>query len=278
MVTFDAMKPRQPYFVISSEQFYHECYFRQGISHFYSYTAKEDSDDIIAVPDGCIDLIFEYGDNEMRATACGTVLEHQTTGFRKDKSYFGVRFMQGVQPQMLDASLKELIGKQVDIRQIMRSDELLERMEQQKTFEGRMHAFLNAYTTARSEVEPTAAHRLVQAVRHMICDNGGEMQMKNVEQVTGYTTRYIHKTFSAELGFGPKTLCRIVRFQRTIARLNCMDSGKLTNIAADTGYYDQSQFIRDFKQFADITPRQYVRMMQLKEYKQHAVQTNLLHS
>ena len=40
----------------------------------------------------------------------------------------------------------------------------------------------------------------------------------------------------------------------------------MTEAAVNLGYYDQSQFIRDFKKYAGITPKQYLKRIELTAY------------
>lgn len=57
------------------------------------------------------------------------------------------------------------------------------------------------------------------------------------------------------VGMNPKEYGRIVRFQRAL-RMMQLGSRDYTGIAYATGYADQSHFIREFRQFSGITPKQ----------------------
>ena len=103
------------------------------------------NEEISAVPDGCIDLVFEYGGGIMNARACGTVLACQKTMFQFGHTYFGVRFLPGVRPCILDVSPRELVSCEADLSEITTCRDFLERMEEQTTFEGCVHTFLEEY-------------------------------------------------------------------------------------------------------------------------------------
>ena len=66
----ESMKLIQPYFVIHTDYYYKAICARYGILHFYRWT-MQGKEEISAVPDGCIDLVFEYGGGIMNARACG---------------------------------------------------------------------------------------------------------------------------------------------------------------------------------------------------------------
>ena len=60
------MRPIQPYFALSSDKYYKRNLQQNGIAHFYSYTVDyADENKTIEIPDGCIDLMFDYGDGTL---------------------------------------------------------------------------------------------------------------------------------------------------------------------------------------------------------------------
>jgi AraC-like DNA-binding protein len=82
----------------------------------------------------------------------------------------------------------------------------------------------------------------------------------NVSAVTGMTglsaKRFIER-FKATVGVAPKHYCRILRFQRALARAENGHRVEWTRIAVDCGYFDQAHFIHDFRSFAGLTPTGY---------------------
>ena len=67
--------------------------------------------------------------------------------------------------------------------------------------------------------------------------------------------RQFERLFRECVGMNPKEYGRIVRFQRAL-RMMQLGSRDYTGIAYATGYADQSHFIREFRQFSGITPKQ----------------------
>ena len=107
----------------------------------------------------------------------------------------------------------------------------------------------------------------------------GLIEIASLEDITGYTTRYINRVFMAEMGFSPKIFCKILQFQHAVEFLNYgslawsygkMDDNlptKMADIATFLGYYDQPQFIRDFKKYAGITPKKYLDLVSDGNYR-----------
>lgn len=67
--------------------------------------------------------------------------------------------------------------------------------------------------------------------------------------------KQFERLFRQYVGMNPKEYGRIVRFQRAL-RMMQLGSSNYVNITYANGYADQSHFIRDFRQFSGLTPKQ----------------------
>ncbi|MBO5523789.1 MAG: AraC family transcriptional regulator [Roseburia sp.] len=150
-------------------------------------------------------------------------------------------------------------------------------MEAETDFYQRIRVFLDAYTKAEKKREkPYGKKELVLSVKQMVYESDGKIKISELEEKTGYTVRYINKVFMEEMGFSPKTFCKIIQFQRALEFLNYGAPDKMTDAAVALGYYDQSQFIRDFKKYAGMTPKAYFRLVESKHYKTKVKETRFL--
>lgn len=70
------------------------------------------------------------------------------------------------------------------------------------------------------------------------------------------SVRQFERNFKEFAGFSPKLYARIIRFQSAIGKYNNKQI-RLTDIAYECGYYDQSHFIHDFKEFSGYHPKVY---------------------
>ena len=73
----------------------------------------------------------------------------------------------------------------------------------------------------------------------------------------GITPRYLHKLVYQHTGLSPISFNKIMRFQYSL-QLICKKDRSFTSIAHESGYFDQSHFIKDFKLFTGITPSAYM--------------------
>ena len=92
----------------------------------------------------------------------------------------------------------------------------------------------------------------------LILSAGGRLSIDTLTQWIGIGSRRLDRTFNREVGFSPKTLCRIVRFQRAVKMLERGPNGpEWARIAIECGYYDQSHFIKEFKACSGKEPTSY---------------------
>lgn len=269
----DRLRPTQPYFVFDTLDFYQEIYLKQGISHFYSYHIVENKP-LRTVPDGCIDLFFEYEKGHMQGYVCGTPLVYTCEECKGKEEVFGIRFMPGVQPELIGCTMKELLGKKIPIESVLRGDSCwLTKLEEESDFYQRIRIFIEAYTKAEKQrKKPFGKQEMVQSIKQMVYGSDGKIRVSEMQEKTGYSVRYINKAFIEEMGFSPKTFCKIIQFQRALEFLNYGAPDKMTDAAVFLGYYDQPQFIHDFSRYAGITPKKYLNLVEEQHYKNRIIQ------
>ena len=75
----DKLRPTQPFLVLETQDFKQEIYLNQGISHFYTFRLEK-TKEITTVPDSCVDMLFEYGENGMNAYAICSPIRCRVAG------------------------------------------------------------------------------------------------------------------------------------------------------------------------------------------------------
>jgi AraC-like DNA-binding protein len=74
----------------------------------------------------------------------------------------------------------------------------------------------------------------------------------------GVSHKRFIRLFTDAVGFTPKLYLRVTRFQRVIARIHAIPEVDWGDVVEFHGYFDQSHFIRDFRQFSGLTPTDYL--------------------
>ncbi len=101
-------------------------------------------------------------------------------------------------------------------------------------------------------------NRIHLAIRDLI-HSKDRMSITDLSQKYFLSTRQFERKFKEYAGFTPKLYSRITRFQNAVMLYTQTAQKQLTEIDYECGYYDQSHFISEFKQFSGYHPRQYFR-------------------
>jgi AraC-like DNA-binding protein len=73
--------------------------------------------------------------------------------------------------------------------------------------------------------------------------------------------RTLERRFKQSIGVSAKLFSRICRFQESLNQLRKNNYQKLSDIAYENGYSDQSHFIRTFKEFTGVSPFDYKKQL-----------------
>jgi methylphosphotriester-DNA--protein-cysteine methyltransferase len=166
-------------------------------------------------------------------------------------------FKAGGAARFFDGSLYELFGTMVDLAALTgrnEVDRLRARLAEADTSAARA-AILDAYLCSR--LGERRADALVLTAASAIDASGGRVRITSLSRGLGLSVDRFEKRFRAVVGASPKQLASIVRFRRAIASYS--PGLRLTQLAHDAGYFDQSHLIRDFRAVTGLAPRDFLR-------------------
>lgn len=90
-----------------------------------------------------------------------------------------------------------------------------------------------------------------------IIKSRGTVAVKELERLTGYSSRWLNIKFQEKLGVSPKNIASIVRFMQ-FYQLLAIQKEYLFFDDFYTYYYDQSHFIKEFKRFTGLAPTSFI--------------------
>jgi AraC-like DNA-binding protein len=97
----------------------------------------------------------------------------------------------------------------------------------------------------------------VQEAISIILEKNGQIKISEVMDWVCMTERTLERKFESYIGLSPKQFARIIQFQSSINRLTQLSYNSLLDIGLDSGFADQSHFIRTFKSYTGQTPSYY---------------------
>ncbi len=219
------------------------------------------------VPDGCMEMIFHYGDLYKQYTEDGMAiiqprcfvigqltrpLEIEPTG---QTGIFSVRFHpEGFMP-FATIPLSEMDNKAIALEGLFGETGLTLATEVLNTpaSDGKIscvEAFL-----FRRLADAQTTDRIVKSVVETILTANGQLSVDELSRQTKINRRQLERRFAAAIGLSPKQLSKIIRVQNVLKVLLNGQFTSLTALAYNGEYYDQAHFIKDFKEFTGLTPK-----------------------
>lgn len=75
------------------------------------------------------------------------------------------------------------------------------------------------------------------------------------------TERTFQRLFEKNIGLSPNQFRKINQFNKAFQQLNSRQFSSFADIAFENGYADQSHYIRAFKEFTNLTPKEYLELI-----------------
>ena len=208
------------------------------------------------LPDGCADVIVDLS-AKPAAFAVGPMRTAAVVPLAAIVDLFGVRFRPGAALAFLDAPLDALADREVGL------DELWGPLAQSletvlaEVADGERMRHAERILRERLDAGARGTGREAQAVAHAIAllrRARGSAGVRDVAAALGVGERWLERAFDRHVGYGPKMLARVVRFQHAVALLDAGPPLSWSALAYEAGFADQSHLVREFRALAGLTP------------------------
>jgi AraC-like DNA-binding protein len=101
----------------------------------------------------------------------------------------------------------------------------------------------------------------IQYATDKLIDTNGSVSLKRLQNDLNVTERTFERRFEQFVGVSPKMFSKISQFQASLAQIKSNKFLKLSDVAYDNGYADQSHFIRTFRKFTGRSPLDFYRQL-----------------
>jgi AraC-like DNA-binding protein len=121
---------------------------------------------------------------------------------------------------------------------------------------------LSDYLFSKAKDSQIAKRSLNGCVQSMV-HAGGQLSIDHIVTQLGTSSRQAERNFKQNVGCSPKQFSRLLRFHASLKCATPFKKVSLTDVAYVSGYADQSHFIRDFKEFSGMSPKEYFKLESL---------------
>jgi AraC-like DNA-binding protein len=209
-----------------------------------------------STPDGSVEIVYTLDSSPYlvgpRTRPTQDVLAPGT-------STIGIRFRPGASVGVVGVPASELVDRSVDLREVWggTADRLIEELgsADSPTTVASLLMRAVAKQSMGSPAPDPVAQLIVQSLRR---DARG---LVDLERLGGLSDRQVRRRCVAAIGYGPKTLQRIARFQRLLATAHNEVDERLAELATEHGYADQAHLTSESNRLTGLPPAAFIAEM-----------------
>ncbi|MFC3987075.1 helix-turn-helix domain-containing protein [Actinoplanes siamensis] len=187
------------------------------------------------LPDGCLDLIWQDGTVFVAGPDTTAQVGLPSPGSR----YAALRFGAGTGPGVLGVPACELVDRRVPLDALWPPAEVRAIAEADDPV-----IALTAAASRRWQGADRAMLALAAAAR-------AGLPVGSAAQWCGLSARQLQRRSNIAVGYGPKTLHRILRLQRAVALARA--GQPFATVSADAGYADQAHLAREVRALSGVS-------------------------
>jgi AraC-like DNA-binding protein len=217
------------------------------------------------IPDGFAELIFHYREpyrisiegnwsTQTPTLLAGQIDKHFYLENTGRSGIFGIKLQPAALTNLFDLNMKEFTNKVVDLSSVKQVpiQDLSDALVSPATHDAKLEAantFFADTLQLRYEGSP------VDAVITRIIREHGMISVTELTDVAHVGERQLENLFKKYVGLSPKLYARIIRFSYIFELIK--EQKTWSDLAYEAAFYDQSHFIRNFRDFTGENPADY---------------------
>lgn len=211
------------------------------------------------IPDGCVDIIINRQSPFCWKAAFveGLMAQFEILNLSQTQSLFGIRFYSESAQSFLKSPVSAFVGQHAFLEDIWGTEGLF--MVEEILTADAVPEIIEIVERNLSQVlsfNHTPSNSLLLTSMQYMYACKGIISTSDLAEKLSFSERHLRRIFERELGLSPKEMLSIVRFQSMLQELYSGAYSSFTDIAMKYGYYDQSHFIKNFKRYYGILPKQ----------------------
>ncbi len=223
------------------------------------------------VPDGCIEMTFNFADKIKRFTSETDFILHPNAMVmgQRTKSFdilpignvdtFAICFYPIGFANFVKMPLENLVDKETPISELFGQVEanILEQQMIKANGTTQRIDIIEAFLLKLLN-DKTTIINIVKSTVGVLLKSNGTKHINDILTDDISKRRQLERHFRKQIGISPKQLSKAIRLQATLNMLLNKKSETLTDIAYESDYFDQNHFIKDFKDLVGVTPKEYL--------------------
>lgn len=220
-----------------------------------------------SMADVCAEMVFHYngrfdelieGKSEPSSISAMQGPSTQIRRFKIDQAFamFGVYLYPYSIPILFGIPATELSNQMTDLITLMgKEGKILEEKMMLAFSNDERVKIITKFLQQKLKKIHELEHPVFSSIQFII-ESKGQVKIEQIADQYFISQRQFERKFRELSGLAPKLFSRIVRFHSACQQFGNSNKS-LTSISYECGYYDQSHFIHDFKEFSGYHPKHY---------------------
>jgi AraC-like DNA-binding protein len=155
--------------------------------------------------------------------------------------------------------LTELYNQSIPLKYLNRKleQEILPQLTNEKSFKKRIQIIENYFFDLLKEEHNKFDFARINHAINIIRQTQGKVSIENLASETCLSRKQFERKFSELIGITPKKYLKTVRLQLVLYLKSRNENLNITDLAYESGHYDQAHFINEFKMLTGFAPKQY---------------------
>lgn len=243
------------------------AYLRPYIRYYWTLESRDlPAGSFRTIADGSPGLIFQQPDKGTLFQfdkqlpdifLFGQATKHATLHMRGDFSATGIFFQPNALKAVFGLNAGELTDTCIDLRPAAKKAGFYLQEQLSQAVEADRFKILSDYLLTLLRKQQGREDAQMQYALTRLVESRGMISAKVLRDEVNLTARSFERRFKQYVGMPTGLFARICRFQSSLGQLRSNNFEKLSDIAFEHEYADQSHFIRAFREFAGCSPKEY---------------------
>ena len=242
---------RQPEYEVEGFETEH---FNVGFGHpLYTYASDivryvcvaEEGGIIPVMPMCGVTIALMRHDEEHRSFVCGANCELRKIEVEQGDVVTLIIFTPCVANSLLNRPVGEVTGKTFKAAEVLNGSKQIDSCLRQSMEPVEKIKLIS--TILRTHILQRLGNGLAEYCVRRIFETNGSIKIEELAREVGVTSRYIGKIFENHVGLSAKYCAGIVKLKETVKKIQERPEERLTDIAAECGYFDHTHMNKSFR-------------------------------
>lgn len=207
-------------------------------------------DSSFVVPDGTSDIIIKANSSGASIFLCGVMTQPAHLQYDEEKKYFGIRFRPGF--SSLFFNFGDIKNQLIQIDNFFLNKNQIENLMQEPV---KNHCQIGKliFEQLFKQIDEADIKEKVKIVSEYSKVQYGEVN--TLANKLTLSRRQFSTNFKKHFGYDPRYFSKIKKFNEFLKRVANDRNATLSELAIDSGFYDQSDLNHTIKEISGMTPR-----------------------